>query len=146
MPNQNKEIEKLQQEVRELKLTLKQQFDHNFNISPIPSSSELRELESLLPGSTERILALAENQLQRNHEQNMALIEAEKQTQLMVHEDNQNTWSARKRAQWFSFVFVAMGFSYAVWAGSNDRMIEAIVAILGGITPVVIALLTSHKK
>lgn len=144
--SQNKEINALRKEVQELKLTLNQVHDHNFNISPIPSADELSRLEQIEKGITNRILSMAEQQLERTHTHNMALVELEATNQDIAKQDLEDTTKARTRAQWMSFVFMVMGFGTAVYMASQNQELGAIAALVGAASPIIIAFLASHKK
>jgi len=140
------EIAQLRQEVHELKLTLNQVHDHNFNISPLPSADELLKMEQIELGITNRILTMAENQLERTHTHNMELIQLEKTNQEIAKIDTIDTGSARSRAQWMSFVFIVVGFSSATYMASRGQEMGAIATVIGSISPIIIAFLSSHKK
>lgn len=140
------EIAQLRQEVHELKLTLNQVHDHNFNISPLPSADELLKMEQIEIGITNRILSMAEQQLERTHSHNMELAQLEKSNQEIIKIDTTETIKARTRSQWMSFALIVIGFSSATYMSSKGQELGAIATIIGSITPIIIAFLSSHKK
>lgn len=140
------ELAELKKEVHELKLTLNEVHDHNFNISPLPSADELSKMEAIEPGITNRIMSMAENQLERTHQHNMALVDLEEKNQTIMETESSDISKARTRAQWMSFTIMLVGFATAGFFVTKGNTGGAIVSILGAITPTAIAFLASHKK
>lgn len=94
---------------------------------PLPPPAVLERYDEVLPGSAERILAMAENEQRHRHGYDNSLL------------------SLFTRGQWFAFVLGLAALSAGTYLLSIGRDLGGFSALILGLAPIVAALLFRRK-
>lgn len=94
---------------------------------PLPPPAALEQYNEVLPGSAERILAMAENEQRHRHSYDNGLL------------------GLFTRGQWFAFILGLAAIGAGTYLLSIDRDLGGFAALILGLGPIVAALLFRRK-
>lgn len=101
-------------------------------MGPLPPASQFAEYERILPGSAERILKMAENQASHRQEMERKVIEANIRSE--------------KRGQWFGLIATIFVLGAVCFSIYYKQPIATAILGFGGISGLISAFITAHKK
>ncbi len=117
-----------------------------FHRSPLPPPEDLRAYEDILPGAAERIVALAERNLDLKERQ----LHGEERTQEQIHSETMThlvaVHKSEKQGQWMAFILgcVILGVSYGlIVTGATVAMIAGVAGLVSALSGLAVAFVTT---